>query len=86
MSSQRNTHWCYQCSRPVQLQSGNLVCPYCDGGFVQELNEVRSNNFRDVEELSQHFRTLEEIEILRIDLWNLFQVLDLKLWMHLMLL
>lgn len=58
MSSQRNTHWCHQCSQPVQLQSGNLVCPYCDEGFVQELNEVRSNNFRDVEELSQHFRTL----------------------------
>lgn len=40
MSSGGNTHWCYQCSQPVRPRSRNLVCPYCDGGFIQELPEV----------------------------------------------
>ncbi|XP_057782177.1 LOW QUALITY PROTEIN: probable E3 ubiquitin-protein ligase RHC1A [Salvia miltiorrhiza] len=40
MSSGGNTHWCYQCSQPVRPQGRNLVCPYCDGGFIQELPEV----------------------------------------------
>ncbi|KAL6527860.1 hypothetical protein OROMI_029671 [Orobanche minor] len=40
MSSGGNTHWCYQCSQPVHPQARNLVCPYCDGGFIQELPEV----------------------------------------------
>ncbi|PIN09423.1 Ubiquitin--protein ligase [Handroanthus impetiginosus] len=40
MSSGGNTHWCYQCSQPVRPQGHNLVCPYCDGGFIQELPEV----------------------------------------------
>ncbi|KAA8544514.1 hypothetical protein F0562_022446 [Nyssa sinensis] len=39
MSSVGNTHWCHQCRRPVRLQGQNLDCPYCSGGFVQELNE-----------------------------------------------
>ncbi|KAL2557295.1 RING-H2 finger C1A [Forsythia ovata] len=40
MSSGGNTHWCYQCRQPVRLRGRNLACPYCDGGFVQELDEV----------------------------------------------
>lgn len=40
MSSGGNTHWCYQCNQPVQPRGRNLVCPYCDGGFIQELPEV----------------------------------------------
>lgn len=40
MSSGGNTHWCYQCSQPVRPRGRNLVCPYCDGGFIQELPEV----------------------------------------------
>ncbi|KAL6976560.1 RING-type E3 ubiquitin transferase [Sarracenia purpurea var. burkii] len=40
MSSGGSTHWCHQCRQPVQLRGRNLVCPYCNGGFVQELNEV----------------------------------------------
>ncbi|KAL3530120.1 hypothetical protein ACH5RR_009442 [Cinchona calisaya] len=58
MSSHRNTHWCYQCNRPVRLRSRNLVCPYCYGGFVQELSEVRSTNLREVEELNEQFSNL----------------------------
>ncbi|CAL5428279.1 unnamed protein product [Camellia sinensis] len=40
MSNGGNTHWCHQCRHPVRLRGHNLVCPYCNGGFVQELNEV----------------------------------------------
>lgn len=41
MSSGRNTHWCYSCLRPVRLRARDVVCPYCNGGFVQEVdNEV----------------------------------------------
>ncbi|KAL8223895.1 hypothetical protein R6Q57_019370 [Mikania cordata] len=40
MSSGGNTHWCYQCRQPVQLPDHDPVCPYCSGGFVQELREV----------------------------------------------
>lgn len=40
MSSSGHTHWCHQCRQPVRLQGHNLLCPYCNGGFVQELDEV----------------------------------------------
>lgn len=40
MSSGGNTHWCYQCRRPVRLRGRDLLCPYCDCGFVQELSEI----------------------------------------------
>ncbi|XP_015578080.1 probable E3 ubiquitin-protein ligase RHC1A [Ricinus communis] len=40
MSSGRNTHWCYSCRRPVRLRGRDAVCPYCTGGFVQELDDM----------------------------------------------
>ncbi|RWR74744.1 zinc finger protein [Cinnamomum micranthum f. kanehirae] len=40
MSSSGNTHWCYRCRRTISLQGRGAVCPHCDGGFVQELNEM----------------------------------------------
>ncbi|XP_057954389.1 probable E3 ubiquitin-protein ligase RHC1A [Malania oleifera] len=40
MSSDGNTHWCHQCTQPVRLRGRDVVCPYCSGGFVEELNEV----------------------------------------------
>ncbi|OVA18843.1 zinc finger protein [Macleaya cordata] len=40
MSSGGNTHWCYRCRCPVRLRGRDTVCPSCDGGFVQELNEM----------------------------------------------
>lgn len=40
MSSGRNTHWCYNCRRPVRLQGRDAVCPSCDGGFIQELDDM----------------------------------------------
>ncbi|KAL4326958.1 hypothetical protein AHAS_Ahas13G0052100 [Arachis hypogaea] len=35
------THWCYECRQPIVLGGRDVVCPYCDGGFVQELNELQ---------------------------------------------
>ncbi|KAL3834997.1 hypothetical protein ACJIZ3_009733 [Penstemon smallii] len=43
-SGRRNTHWCYHCSQPVRPRRLNLVCSYCDGGFIQELHEFVGNN------------------------------------------
>ncbi|KAG9133644.1 hypothetical protein Leryth_021640 [Lithospermum erythrorhizon] len=40
MSSGAFTHWCYQCQRPIRIGSRNVVCPYCDGGFIQDINEM----------------------------------------------
>lgn len=40
MSSGRNTHWCYHCSRPVRLRGRDGACPSCNGGFVHELDDM----------------------------------------------
>lgn len=37
------THWCYACTQPIVLDGRDAHCPYCDGGFVQELDELRGN-------------------------------------------
>ncbi|EPS59848.1 hypothetical protein M569_14957, partial [Genlisea aurea] len=37
MSSGANTHWCYQCSHTIRPEPRTLTCPYCNGGFIQEL-------------------------------------------------
>ncbi|CAL9145521.1 probable E3 ubiquitin-protein ligase RHC1A [Musa acuminata AAA Group] len=38
--SRANTHWCFVCSRAVQPLGRDMTCPNCNGGFVQELNEL----------------------------------------------
>lgn len=38
--SSGNTHWCYRCEQPVRLRGRDMVCPSCNGGFVQELDET----------------------------------------------
>ncbi|KAL8242420.1 hypothetical protein R6Q59_012722 [Mikania micrantha] len=48
MSSGSNTHWCYQCQQPVRLPDHDPVCPYCSGGFVQELREVVETGESDI--------------------------------------
>lgn len=40
MSNAGYTHFCYRCRRMVGLHSRQAVCPYCDGGFIQELDEI----------------------------------------------
>ncbi|XP_020206157.1 probable E3 ubiquitin-protein ligase RHC1A [Cajanus cajan] len=35
------THWCYECRQPIVLDGRDVVCPYCDQGFIQELDELR---------------------------------------------
>jgi len=37
--SSGTTYWCYTCRQPIWLEGRDAICPYCDGGFVQELNE-----------------------------------------------
>ncbi|XP_077210432.1 putative E3 ubiquitin-protein ligase RHC1A [Tasmannia lanceolata] len=40
MASGRNTHWCYRCQQAIHPRGRDTVCPNCDGGFVQELNDM----------------------------------------------
>ncbi|KAF6149464.1 hypothetical protein GIB67_017002 [Kingdonia uniflora] len=40
MSNRRNTHWCYRCRRPVRLRGPDAVCSNCEGGFVQDIDEM----------------------------------------------
>ncbi|PKA66987.1 E3 ubiquitin-protein ligase RING1 [Apostasia shenzhenica] len=40
MSGSRNTHWCHRCVRAVRPRGPDVLCPICDGGFVQELNDM----------------------------------------------
>ena len=40
MSSGSNTHWCYRCRQAVRPFGRDFLCPYCDEGFLQELNEI----------------------------------------------
>nr|XP_043622271.1 E3 ubiquitin-protein ligase RZF1-like [Erigeron canadensis] len=54
MSGNRDTHWCYQCMQSVRLRGLNSVCPYCSGGFVQELNEVVVNEQPDFGLIHEH--------------------------------
>lgn len=47
MSSGEYTHWCHSCRQPVRLRDHNLVCPYCNGDFVEELDEVEDQGRQD---------------------------------------
>lgn len=35
------THWCYACRREIIPEGRDFTCPYCDGGFVVELDETQ---------------------------------------------
>ncbi|XP_068659208.1 probable E3 ubiquitin-protein ligase RHC1A [Aristolochia californica] len=47
MSSGGSTHWCYRCRRTVHLRARDPVCPYCHGGFVQDLSDMDSTGPND---------------------------------------
>ncbi|KAF8080223.1 hypothetical protein N665_0964s0004 [Sinapis alba] len=55
MSSGRNTHWCHRCQRGVFFRGRDSLCPYCGGGFVEEIDVTPHSSFdmlrahRDVE-------------------------------------
>ncbi|KAL6853513.1 hypothetical protein ACP4OV_019542 [Aristida adscensionis] len=38
--SNRATHWCYACRRPIRLRGPDIICPNCNDGFIQEISEV----------------------------------------------
>ncbi|PIN19637.1 Anaphase-promoting complex (APC), subunit 11 [Handroanthus impetiginosus] len=58
MSSERGTHWCYSCQEPVTPQRRNAVCPNCEGGFIQELDDAISTT---TEENIQRPRFMEAV-------------------------
>ncbi|KAL3819665.1 hypothetical protein ACJIZ3_005570 [Penstemon smallii] len=58
MSSHTSTHWCYTCREPVNLQRQNTVCPNCEGGFIQELDDTISTTNQ---EHNQRPRLIESI-------------------------
>ncbi|OWM73567.1 E3 ubiquitin-protein ligase RZF1-like [Punica granatum] len=41
MHNGAETHWCYQCNQSFGLRGQEVICPYCHGGFVQELSEMQ---------------------------------------------
>ena len=38
--SNRATHWCYACRRPIRLRGQDIICPNCNDGFIQEISET----------------------------------------------
>ncbi|CAO2194986.1 unnamed protein product [Urochloa humidicola] len=40
MMSNRATHWCYACRRPIRLRGPDIKCPNCNDGFIQEISEM----------------------------------------------
>ncbi|XP_018459888.1 E3 ubiquitin-protein ligase RZF1-like [Raphanus sativus] len=48
MSSGRNTHWCHRCQRGVFLRGRDSLCPYCGGGFVEEIDVTPHSSTLDM--------------------------------------
>lgn len=48
MSSTAYTHWCYQCEELFRLEEGEVVCPYCHGGFIDKLGGMQDLAPEDV--------------------------------------
>ncbi|XP_022933367.1 probable E3 ubiquitin-protein ligase RHC1A [Cucurbita moschata] len=46
-SGGEDTHWCYQCNRSFWLNGEDIACPYCNGGFIEELNDVHDDAVQD---------------------------------------
>ncbi|XP_030481775.2 probable E3 ubiquitin-protein ligase RHC1A [Cannabis sativa] len=49
--SGRNTHWCYRCRRPIRLRGRDAVCPSCDCGFIEKLDDIVPANPVDLFDL-----------------------------------
>lgn len=71
MSNGRNTHWCYRCRRPIRLRGRDSECPYCSGGFIQELDDMVRISPLDFfgldgeEERSQRFGLMDAFSLMR---------------------
>ncbi|XVF68819.1 hypothetical protein PTKIN_Ptkin11bG0031500 [Pterospermum kingtungense] len=48
MSSPTTSYWCYSCNRLVRVLAlnDNVACPYCDGGFIEEVESSSDNHDR----------------------------------------
>ncbi|XP_008788576.1 probable E3 ubiquitin-protein ligase RHC1A [Phoenix dactylifera] len=67
--SSGNTHWCYACRQAVRPYGQDMICPYCDGGFVQELNDIDGGvpspfDFFGLETNEHHGRQFGIMEVL----------------------
>lgn len=59
------THWCYTCRQLVTLTTQTRVCCECEGGFVQELENIltttTTNTTTNVEEQNRHSGIMETL-------------------------
>ena len=39
MASSPVSYWCYSCSRFVRVSPSTIVCPECDGGFLEQFTQ-----------------------------------------------
>ncbi|XP_022147728.1 probable E3 ubiquitin-protein ligase RHC1A isoform X2 [Momordica charantia] len=46
-SGGEDTHWCYQCNHSFWLGGEDIVCPYCNGGFIEELNDLHDGTIQN---------------------------------------
>ncbi|KAE9596288.1 hypothetical protein Lal_00048835 [Lupinus albus] len=61
------THWCYTCRQTIVLEGREVICPHCDGGFVQELNELQGTapQFTFPSQLGEHHQMPDLIDAIR---------------------
>lgn len=71
MSSGGKTHWCHQCYQAIRPRGRDLLCPHCDGGFIQELTEVMGPRSAD----TSTFGYMDPIHDPRSDIMNAFAAL-----------
>lgn len=48
MSWTTTSYWCYRCTRFVRVSSSgdHIICPYCDGGFIEAVDSSESQSRR----------------------------------------
>ncbi|CAH1432116.1 unnamed protein product [Lactuca virosa] len=55
------THWCYTCRQLVTLTTQTRVCCECEGGFVQELENILTTTTTNVEEQNRNSGIMETL-------------------------
>ncbi|KAJ6715949.1 E3 UBIQUITIN-PROTEIN LIGASE PRAJA [Salix koriyanagi] len=53
-STTTTSYWCYRCSCSVTVspydedeEHGNISCPHCDGGFIEEIQSTSTSDIRE---------------------------------------
>ncbi|PKA52470.1 E3 ubiquitin-protein ligase RING1 [Apostasia shenzhenica] len=61
-----SSYWCHRCTRFVRIvQRGEVVCPDCDGGFLEEIERSPRLNRRYMTGAEVSLGTLHDLRILR---------------------